>query len=89
MSAKRTEDRPHDRLTRMCDAMVETMDLHPERQEGDRAIVMLTCDESSGIVLHGYQDDSEAVAELFVHLAALFFEANGKRLMVVPIGRDS
>jgi hypothetical protein len=82
----RTED-PHDRLTRLCSAMTEALDAHPERGE-EKCIVFLQDSKRGGLQMHGYEDDTEAIADLFVHLQAIF-EANGKQLLFAPLGRDS
>ena len=37
-----------------------------------------------GIALHGYDNDADAMADLLVHLRALF-RANGKEMTIVPI----
>lgn len=81
--ARRTEGKPHNRLTRICDAMTETMDQHPERREGDKAIVFLDDGTRGGIVLHGYENDVDAMADLIMHLKAIF-EANGKSFQIIP-----
>jgi len=86
--ATRTEGIPHDRLTRICDAMTTAMDVHPEVHEEDKAIVFLDDGKMAGMVLHGYTDDVDAIADLLMHLQALF-EANGKRLMVATIGGEN
>jgi hypothetical protein len=39
--ARLTYSAPHDRLTRMCEAMTTAMDAHPEARDGDKAIVFL------------------------------------------------
>lgn len=75
---------PHDRLTRLCAAMTDALDSHPERGE-EKAIVFLQDGERGGLQLHGYDDDTDAMVDLFVHLKALF-EANGKTLMFAPLG---
>lgn len=82
---------PHDRLTRLCAAMTETLDAHPERGE-EKCIVFLADPGEegarSGLTLHGYDSDTEAMIDLFMHLKAIF-AANGKDLKLFPvIGRD-
>jgi hypothetical protein len=42
-------------------------------------------EQRNGLVLHGYDKDSEAVADLFIHLRAIL-RANGKDLHVLPVG---
>jgi hypothetical protein len=82
----RTEDEPHDRLTRICDAMSTAMESHPEYQEGDKAVVFMDSDvdRRGGLVMFGYEDDSDALASIFAHLQAVF-AANGKTLSIIPI----
>jgi hypothetical protein len=83
---RRTEE-PHDRLTRLCAAMTDALDAHPERRVGDKCIVFLDDGFRGGLQLHGYDQDSEAMADLFIHLRALF-EANGKTLLFAPLRGD-
>ena len=78
-------DEPHERLTRICGAMVDTLEAHPERGE-ERCIVFLKNDREGGMVLHGYEDDTEAVADLFTHLRAIF-RANGSDLQIHALGQ--
>jgi hypothetical protein len=84
---------PHDRLTRLCAAMTETLDAHPERGN-EKCIVFLQEHGGEGarggLTLHGYENDVEAMADLFMHLRAIF-AANGKTLMLAPLhgGPDS
>lgn len=81
----RTEGEPHDRLTRICSAMTETLDAHPENGEGDvKAVIVLDDGKRGGIVLHGYEDDMAAMVDLLLHLKAVF-EVNGKTLMIMPL----
>jgi hypothetical protein len=82
--AKRTEGVPHDRLTRLADVMAAALEAAPEYREGDKAIMFLDDGKRGGLVLHGYDDDTEAMDDLIVHLQAIF-EVNGKTLMVVPV----
>jgi hypothetical protein len=80
----RTDEQPHDRLTRIGDAMTIAMDGHPEVREGDRAIIFLDSKERGGIVLHGYTDGTEAMADLLAHIEVLF-KANGMEMRFVPL----
>jgi hypothetical protein len=81
----RTEGEPHDRLTRLCAAMTDTLDAHPERGE-EKCVIFLQDGERGGLVIHGYDNDLEAMADLFVHLRAIF-TADGKTLMFAPISK--
>lgn len=82
----RTEGEPHDRLTRLCAAMTEALDAHPERGE-EKCIVFLQDAERGGLQLHGYETDTEAMVDLLMHLRAIF-KANGKDLQVHALGGD-
>jgi hypothetical protein len=85
MADERRTAQPHDRLTRMCAAMTDVFEAHAEHREGDKCIVFLDDGERGGMVLHGYDSDIDAMADLFMHLKALF-KANGKELMFAPLG---
>jgi hypothetical protein len=85
--APRRTGEPHDRLTRLCGAMTEALDAHPERRGDEKCIVFLQDGLRGGIHLHGYDSDTEAMAELLYHLTKLF-EANGKTLMIAPLGGE-
>jgi hypothetical protein len=77
----RTEGVPHDRLTRIGDAMTVAFDVHAEHREGDRCIVFLQDGQMGGIAIHGYEDDSTAIVDLLLHIRAMF-AANGKSLEI-------
>lgn len=80
----RTVGAPHDRLTRISARMMEAMDADPEFQEGDRAIIFLNNGDWGGIGIHRFEGetpDLDALAELFIHLKAVF-RANGKDLQI-------
>lgn len=85
-NVKRTPE-PHDRMTRMCDAAITTFETHPEHRDGDKCIVFLDDGKRAGIVLHGYTSDVDAMADLLIHLKAIF-EANGKTLQVHALGGE-
>jgi hypothetical protein len=75
-------DRPHNRLTELSARMLLILD-GPEHEDV-RGIVFLSDDHGSGIGLSGYDDQTEAVADLFVHMQALF-KSMGKDLQFVAI----
>lgn len=83
MNAHRT-DEPTDRLTRMCDAMTDALEAHPEFRGDERCIVFLLDGEEGGIEWFGYEDHGEVVADLLAHLKALL-EVNGQTLQFVPM----
>lgn len=85
MSDEKRTTEPHDRLTRICDAMTDTLEAHPEYRN-DKCIVFLDGDEMSGLVMHGYEDDIEAAVHLFMHLRAIF-KVNGKDLQIHAMGQ--
>lgn len=82
------QDQPHDRLTRICDAMTNTFDGHPEHHAGDRCMVFLDDGKRGGLVLHGYHDETEAMVALFGHIQAIF-RASGKDLQIIAIPDDA
>lgn len=84
MKTERSEGTPHDRLTRITDAMTTTLEGHPEATGDERCLVLLYDGTEGGIVMNGYEDDAEAIVDLLVHLRAMF-KANGKELAVVPM----
>lgn len=88
MSDERRTEQPHDRLTRLCDAMTDALDAHPERGD-EKCIVFLQSetDQRGGLQLHGYENDTEAMADLLFHLRAIF-RANGKDMLIAPLGGD-
>lgn len=74
--------KPTDRLTRLCDAMTQTLEDHPEHRESDKCIVFLDDRKRGGIVLHGYEDQGEALADLLMHIKAIFRDM-GKRMDIM------
>ncbi len=74
---------PHDRLTRLCAAMTDTLDAHPDRGD-EKCIVFLQDGKLGGLQMHGYEDDTEAMADLLLHLRAIF-KANGKEFLIMPL----
>ena len=80
---KRTEGEPHDRLTRICDKMTNTLRAHPEASDDVRCVVFLQDGERGGLVINGYDDDSDAVVDVLMHLRAIL-RANGKDLTIAP-----
>jgi hypothetical protein len=83
----RSEGEPVDRLTRICAVMTDAFEGHPEHADDDRCIVFLDDGDRGGIVIHGYDDYTEALADLIMHLRAIF-EANGKTLDLMFMGED-
>lgn len=84
---RRTEGQPHDRLTRICDKMTQTFDLHPEHHEDDKCMVFLDDGHRGGLVIHGYEDEISAMADLLMHLKAMF-KAAGKDMDIVFLGNE-
>ena len=84
---RRTEGEPHDRLTRICDAMSATFATHAERGDDDKCVIFLDGDERGGLVMIGYDDDAEAMTNVLMHLRAIF-RANGKQLLIAPLGGE-
>jgi len=67
---------PFDRLTVLADEML--VDL----PDDVKAIVMLTDDDKHGVAMAGWDDDTEALAHMFMHLQAIF-KANGKTMSLM------
>lgn len=86
MTDIKRRDVPTDRLTRICAAMTDALDAHPEYKD-DQCIVFLSSkvDKKHGLVIHGYENDKDAIVDLLVHLRAMF-KANGMELHLVPVG---
>jgi hypothetical protein len=79
-------DAPQDRLTRICDTMLDAFNAHAEKRATDRAIVFLVDDtKKGGIGIGGYDDDTDALVDLIIHLQQLF-RARGQDLHFVPVG---
>lgn len=88
MTVTRSNEPPGDRLGKLAQdllLMFETLNGEPET----KLVVMLSdhARHVGMIGLSGYDQDDEAVEDLFRHLAA-FFEANGSKLMITRIGHD-
>lgn len=83
---RRTEGEPHDEATRLAGQMADAL---PER-EGLHAIALVYVGDRGGICLHGYDDDTEALVDMFLHLRSIF-RAQGKELYLAgldkPMGR--
>jgi hypothetical protein len=86
MSDARRSEEPVDRLTRLADAAIKATEGHPEHHEDDKVIVFLDDGKRAGLVLGGYEDDTEAMVDLLMHIKAIF-EANGKDLLFTTLGQ--
>jgi hypothetical protein len=87
MSDARRSLQPHDRLTRLADAGIKAIAAHAEH--GDAKVVIFLDSDSEdrgGMVLHGYDSDAEAVADVLLHVRAIM-QANGKDLLIGALGR--
>lgn len=81
---RRSEGEPHDRLTKLCDEMTQVIADKGAEAEDVKAVVMLQDSVKGGLVMYGYDDDSDAIVDLMIHLTAIF-EANGKKLVLAPL----
>ena len=77
---KRTENEPHDRLTRLADRIARMGKDDPDYDD-EKMIVFLHDGDRGGIGLFGYDSDSEAVADMLIYLRSIL-RANGKDLQV-------
>ena len=73
---------PMDRLTRLTVEM--TVPLERPENEDVKAIIFLQDGERGGIQIHGYDDQNEAMADLFMHMKAIF-QSVGKDLDFIGI----
>jgi hypothetical protein len=79
-------DEPHDRLTRLCAAMTDALMAHPETTDEIRCAVFLSDDRVGGLQIYGYDDDSEAVVDVLMHVRAIM-RSNGKDLQIHAVGQ--
>jgi hypothetical protein len=89
MEEPAASDTASDRLTRICAAMTMAMEAHSEYREDDRCAIFMDCDadedrRKGGLVLHGYDDDEEAVINLLLHLRAIV-RARGGDLVIMGV----
>lgn len=75
---------PTDRKTRIASRVSELIENDPEYIDGDKAIVTVLDNEGGGIGLFGYENDTDAMVDLFVMLRAIA-RANGRDLEYVGI----
>jgi hypothetical protein len=81
---------PHDRLTALCAEMTAVLDAKGDDVADVKCVVFLQDGDRGGLQIHGYEGESEedvsteALADLFLHLRAIF-RANGKELMFAPL----
>ena len=78
----RSDGVPFDRLTEIAEEVSQNLN-RPE-YEDVKCIVFLTDGERSGIKMHGYEDPVEGVADLFVHMKAIF-ESTGRTMEFVAV----
>jgi hypothetical protein len=83
----RASREPQDRLTRICDQMTKTFDMHPEHRPDDRCMVFLDDGKMGGLVIHGYESQTDAITDLLMHLRAMFRSA-GKEFDIMFMGDD-
>jgi hypothetical protein len=81
--AHRTKE-PISRLTRLCAAMTDVLEAQEEYGEDVKCIVFLQDGDRGGLQMHGYEDENEAIADLFIHLKAIF-ASNGRTLTFMPM----
>jgi hypothetical protein len=82
---ERSEGVPHNRQTRLADAALDVLREHPD-YGGEKLIVFLDGNEHGAIGMSGYDDDVEAIVNLFMHLRAIF-AAQGKELTLMGLGK--
>ena len=72
---------PQDHLGRMADGMTDVV------PENVKAIVMLQDGELGCVHLCNYEEDTEAITDMFIHLQAMF-RSIGKELILMPISQN-
>jgi hypothetical protein len=73
---------PMDRLTRLSEEMTTPLDR--EENSDVKAIVFLNNGERGGIQIYNYDNETEALTDVFIHMKAIF-NSMGKDLEFVPI----
>ena len=81
----RRESESHDELTGVGAKLLEAFEAMPE-SKGRRIVLFIEDDSRCATCLGGWDSDMDAIAAVFAHLAAVF-EANEKKMMLVPMGR--
>ena len=76
----REEKEPFDRLTHLCDTMQASIN-GPENDDV-RGIIFLADAKKGGIVMMGYDEVSQGIGDLLLHLKALF-NSQGKSFGVM------
>jgi len=91
MADERVTATPHDRLTNLCDGMTDWMDrqiatetIEDPTARDVRAIVFLDDGEYGGIVVHNYDNMTDALVDLFVHVQAMF-RSQGRDIEFVAV----
>lgn len=72
---------PHDRLTRLADELLSALKARDDAVDV-KAMVFLFDDRRGGIGISGYDNDTEALSDLLVHLHAMF-KAQGKQFQIM------
>lgn len=86
MSDERRDTQAFDRATRLCDTALKAMEATDDYRD-ERLVLFVSGDKERGLVTSGYDDEIDALVDVFSHLRAIF-KANGKDLMFAPLGRD-
>lgn len=88
MADERRETEPHTRLTRLCAAMAEGLENHPEASGNERFVIVLAdpVEGRHGTMLGGYENDVDAALDLFEHMRAIF-RTRGQDLMLTTLGQ--
>lgn len=79
----RQEDEPFDDLTNVCNEMVKV--LEAKTGEDVKGIILLDAEKRGGLVLHGYDDETEALASILRHAEAIA-QSVGLNLQVHTVG---
>lgn len=81
----RTEDEPHDRMTRLLDTATRAIEASPEFRGEAKLILFLNDGDRGGIVTSGYESDDDSMVDLLFYLRQIFAAA-GKDLRFMDLG---
>jgi len=85
MANEQRSSKPHDRMTRLADAAVKALEADSEYEPGIKCCVFLDDGVNAGMVLHGYEDTGEAIADVLVHVRAML-RTQGQDMQIHALG---
>lgn len=79
---RRSDGEPFDRLTKLCEVMLQAAEASPLYREEDRFVLLMDDDSHGGAVVVGYENDAETLICLIAHVEA-FALARGLPVRIV------